>query len=113
MAELARAPELWIQKGHLARVVSFDAVRGIRDEGILPLEHFLDGGGGPDAVAAAIEMNAAAEIYPALYVRRDGELREHELDPHPVLKFDGDAYRRDVETYLEPFLGKTTAATTV
>ncbi len=103
--ELARAPELWIQKGYLARVVSF-AGEGISDEGILPLEHFVDGGGGPDAAAVAVEMSANGTIYPAVYVRRGGELEEHGLDPHPVRAFDGDPYRRDVERLLRPLLNR-------
>jgi hypothetical protein len=43
LAELARAPELWIQKSYLARVVTF-AEGGIRDDGILPLELLVDAG---------------------------------------------------------------------
>src|SRR5436305_1657636 len=39
LAELARAPELWIQKGYLGRVLSFGSA-GIRDEGIVPPAHF-------------------------------------------------------------------------
>ncbi len=102
--ELARGPELWIQKGYLARVVA-RAEDGIRDEGILPLEHFVDGGGGgPDAAAVAIEMSGNGTIYPAVYVRRSGELEEHELEPHPLRAFDGDGYRRDVERLVRPLL---------
>ncbi len=102
LGELARAPELWIQKGYLARVVSVHETEGIRDEGILPLEHFVDGGGGPDAAAAVIEVDPGGTIYPAVYVRRGGELSEHELDPHPVFAFDTDPYRQEVETLLAP-----------
>ena len=99
LAELARAPELWIQKNFLARVV---AVGGgaLRDEGIVPLEHFLDSGG-EDAVAVAIEMNPEAEIHPTLYVRRGGRIAEHELPPHPVHAFDGPEYRRELEAILK------------
>ena len=101
--ELARGPEVWIQKGYLAHALSFSD-DGIRDEGILPLEHFVDGGGGRDAAAVAVEMSANGTIYPAVYVRRGGELEEHELDPHPVRAFDGDPYRRDIERLLRPLL---------
>ena len=104
--ELARGPEVWIQKGYLARALSFSD-DGIRDEGILPLEHFVDGGGGPDAAAVAVEMSADGTIYPAVYVRRGGELEEHELDPHPVRAFDGDPYRRDVERLVRPLLKRS------
>lgn len=105
--ELARSPELWIQKGYLARVISLHEALGIRDEGILPLEHFVDGGGGTDAAAVTIEMNASGSIYPVIYVRRGGELTERELDPHPVHAFDGDPYRRELELLLAPLLGST------
>lgn len=102
--ELAHGPEIWVQKGYLARVVSVDGAEGIRDEGILPLEHFVDGGGGPDAAAAAVELGAEGTIYPALYVRRGGQLEEHQLDPHPVRAFDADPYRRELERLLGPLL---------
>jgi thioredoxin reductase len=101
--ELSSAPELWIQKNFLARVVSF-AEDGLRDDGILPLEHFLDAEG-EDAVAAAIEMNPSAEIYPAVYIRRSGRITEHELPPHPVRAFGGAEYRRELGLRLQPLLG--------
>ena len=65
------------------------------------------GGGGPDAAAVAIEMRGDGTIYPAVYVRRSGELEEHELEPHPLRAFDGDPYRRDVERLLRPLLARS------
>ncbi|HET8652241.1 MAG TPA: NAD(P)-binding domain-containing protein [Gaiellaceae bacterium] len=103
--ELAHGPEISIQKGYLARVVSVDAAAGIRDEGILPLEDFVDGATGPDAVAVAIEQGADGAIYPGIFVRRGGEVDERELDPHPVRAFGGAAYRRELELLLRPLLG--------
>jgi thioredoxin reductase len=100
LAELARAPELWIQKGYLARVVTF-AEGGIRDDGIVPLEHFVDAGG-EDAVAIAVEMNGEGTIYPAVYVRRAGRLAEHQLDPHPTYAFDSEPHRAALEVILKP-----------
>jgi thioredoxin reductase len=100
--ELSGAPELWIQKNFLARVVSL-AGGEARDQGIVPLEHFLDSGG-EDAVAAVIEMDPRAVIYPALYVRRGGRIAEHELPPHPVHAFNGGEYRRELDAILRPFL---------
>jgi thioredoxin reductase len=100
--ELSCAPELWIQKNFLARVVSRSG-DGLRDEGILPLEHFLDAGG-EDAVAAAIEMDPRAVIYPAVYVRRQGRIEEHELPPHSVHAFTGAEYRQELESRLKTFL---------
>jgi hypothetical protein len=104
LAELARSPELWIQKGYLARVVTFDRDGGARDDGVLPLEDFVDSGG-PDAVAVAIELDAQATIVPVVYVRRQGRIGEHVLPPHPLYAFDGDEHRREVEARLRPLLG--------
>jgi thioredoxin reductase len=100
--ELSCAPELWIQKNFLVRVVSV-ADDGLRDDGVLPLEHFLDAPG-EDAVAAAIEMDPTGVIYPAVYVRRSGRITEHELPPHPVRAFGGAEYRRELGLKLEPLL---------
>lgn len=102
LRELAHAPELWIQKNFLARVVSL-AGREPRDEGIVPLEHFLDSGG-DDAVAAAIEIDPRGVIYPAVYVRRGGRIAEHELPPHPVHAFEGGEYRRELEAIVRPLV---------
>ncbi len=95
--ELARAPELWAQKAYLARVVHLDA--GAHDAGIRPLTAFLDEPG-PDAVAATVETNAAADIYPVLYVRRRGDVREHVLDADAANAFDSAGYRRAIEAVL-------------
>jgi thioredoxin reductase len=104
LAELARAPELWIQKGYLARVVSFDGSDGIRDEGIVPLAHFVDSAG-PTAAAVSVEVSAEGTIVPVLYIRRDGHVQEHLLEPHPLHDFDGANHRRELEVRLRPVLG--------
>jgi thioredoxin reductase len=101
LAELARAPELWIQKGYLARVVTLDGEP--RDEGIVPLEAFVDGGG-QDAVAVAIELDAHAGIAPVAYVRRGGRLTECALPPHPLYAFETEEYRRELGAALSPLL---------
>jgi thioredoxin reductase len=102
LRELSSGPELWIQKNFLARVVS-RTDDGLRDEGIVPLEHFLDAGG-DDAVAATIEIDPRAVIYPAVYVRRRGRIDEHELPPHPVHAFQGFEYQRELGLRLKAFL---------
>jgi thioredoxin reductase len=102
--DLVCGPELAIQKGYLARAVSVDGAAGIRDEGIMPLEHFVDGGGGSDAAAVSVEMGPDGAIYPAVYVLRGGELEEQALDPHPLRAFDGPGYRREVERLVAPLL---------
>ena len=43
LREATCAPELWHQKAYLGRVLSVSADDGIRDEGILPVVHALDG----------------------------------------------------------------------
>ena len=97
LSELARAPELWVQKGYLARVLTFGD--DIRDEGVMPLEHFVDQAG-PDAVAVAIEMDGKGTIYPAVYVRASGRLLERALPAHPTHAFEGDEYRRELTSVL-------------
>jgi hypothetical protein len=100
LRELACAPELWIQKGYLARVVSLDGEA--RDEGIVPLEDFVDGGGGADAnaVAVTIELDARATLVPVAYARRGGRIEERALPPHPLHAFESDEHRRELEALL-------------
>ena len=97
---LAHAPEIWAQKGYLARVLRLGGEP--REGGAEPLAAFLDEPG-PDAVAATVEMNAGGEIYPVLYTRRGGDVQEHTLEAHPLHAFDGEEYRSRVETILRPF----------
>src|SRR4029078_7292995 len=42
--EFTNAPELWHQKSYLARVLIRDPKRGIVDDGIVPLQRFVDAG---------------------------------------------------------------------
>ena len=86
LREVTSAPELWHQKSYLARVLIRDEKRGILDDGILPLQHFLDSGAA-DAVAATLEENPAGDIYPVLYTRRGGVSTEHDLAPNPLHDF--------------------------
>jgi thioredoxin reductase len=93
LAEATRAPELWAQKSYLARVVLDDG-----ETDVLPLADFLDH---PPhhAVAAAVEMNAEGEIYPAIYTT-DGDGEEHLLPPHPLNDFTGEEYVRELRSLL-------------
>ena len=95
--ELSHAPELWIQKGYLARVLTF--ADGVNDHGILPVSHFLDESG-PDAIAAAIEVDDAGTIFPIVYLRRSGRISERPLPPHPLHVYEDASYRRAVEAML-------------
>jgi thioredoxin reductase len=99
--ELNGAPELAFQKGYLARVLGADE-RGIRNDGIRPLEVFVDGA--EDGVAATLEFDADETIRPVVYVRRGGTLRELALPPHPLRRYDALSYRDELEQLLEPLL---------
>ncbi len=103
LGELSRGPELWHQRSYLARVINLDRSRGITDEGILPLAHFIDSGGG-DAVAVALESNGQGDPYPAVYLRKDGALSEHLLAPDPLLQFDDVDHDRQLSGILETVL---------
>jgi thioredoxin reductase len=112
LRELAHAPELWTQKGYLARVVGVDAADGFRDEGIVPLADFVDREGG-DACAVAVEYDADGTITPVVYVRRGGRLMEHSLPPHPLHTFGTDEHRRQLAACLAPFLSRGATASCV
>jgi thioredoxin reductase len=103
LGELSRGPELWHQRSYLARVINLDRNSGITDEGILPLAHFIDSGGG-DAVAVALESNGQGDPYPAVYLRKDGALSEHLLAPDPLLQFEDPDHDRQLREILEPVL---------
>ena len=103
LAELSRGPELWHQRSYLARIINLDRDSGITDEGILPLAHFIDSGGG-DAVAVALESNGQGDPYPAVYLRKGGALSEHLLAPDPLLQFEGPEHDRQLREILDPVL---------
>ncbi|MGH2727132.1 MAG: NAD(P)-binding domain-containing protein, partial [Actinomycetota bacterium] len=103
LAEATYAPELWNQQSYLARVLLFEPDRGIVDEGIVPLAHFVDDAG-PNAVAIAVETDAEGDIHPAVYVRRDGRVDEHPLPSSPLLKFDGREHQRQLADVLKGFI---------
>ena len=103
LSEAAEAPELWHQRSYLARVVNVDADRGLSDDGIQPLAHFVDSGG-PNSVAITLESNGRDQPYPAVYVRRAGAVTEHLLPPHPLLDFSGREYRDQLVAALDGVL---------
>jgi thioredoxin reductase len=108
LAEATYAPELWHQKAYLASVVSLDPDAGVRDEGIMPLTRFLDGGGS-DAVAMTVESDGAT-IYPVVYVRSDGKTEEYPLEVDPLNSFDGLPYKRALGTILNRVTAGASAA---
>jgi thioredoxin reductase len=96
--ELSSAPELWVQKGYLCRVVSAGD-DGFADEEFMPLAHFLDSPG-PDAFAASVEVDSSGTIIPTLYLRRGGEIHEHQFEPHPLHEYEREEYRRELTSLL-------------
>ncbi len=85
--EVAEAPELFHQRGYLARLVAADPSGGYVDEGVQPLAHVLDAPG-PDAIAITLEADGSGAIYPVLYTRVGGVMSEHAIDPDPLLRYD-------------------------
>ncbi|MGH3114974.1 MAG: hypothetical protein ACRDOP_16040, partial [Gaiellaceae bacterium] len=94
LEEASSAPELWAQKSYLARAVAEDGASEI-----VPLAGFLDEAG-PDAVAIAVEMNADGGVYPAVYVRRGGEIAERLLPSQQLNDFRGPDYERELRAAL-------------
>jgi thioredoxin reductase len=92
LREATSGPELWHQKGYLARVVSVSGDDGIRDEGILPLVYALDELD-RDLVAMTVEADGNGAIYPVIYVRHAGRMEEHVLPGHPLLDFETAEHR--------------------
>ena len=100
LSEATHAPELWNQQSYLARVLLFDTGRGIVDDGIIPLAHFVDDAG-PDAIAIAVETDAEGDIHPAVYLRRGGRVDEHTLPSNPLLRYDGTEHQRQLASVLK------------
>ena len=101
LREVTRAPELWHQKSYLSRTILVDPKRGIIDDGILPLQLFVDSDG-TDGVAATVEANPAGDIYPAIYVRKDNAITEHLLPSNPLLDFETAEHRQQLADALKP-----------
>jgi hypothetical protein len=96
----AHGPELWNQQSYLARQVTFEEDGSILDDGIVPLQHFVDGEG-PDAVVIAVETDDTGDIHPAVYLRRGGHVDEHLLAGDPLLRFDGSEQRAQLASILK------------
>ena len=93
--ELADAPELWHQRAYLARVFTVDPGAGLVDDGVQPLTHFLDDGGS-NAVAVTLEADGTGAIFPVLYTRIAGDIRERAMVADPLLRYDGPDARREI-----------------
>jgi len=101
--EATNAPELWNQQSYLARVLNVDRARGITDEGMVPLQHFVDAGGS-DAVAITVETDGTGDIHPALYIRRDGTTVERVLPPNPLNDFGTSEHHAELTSALKPLI---------
>ncbi|HLA24419.1 MAG TPA: hypothetical protein VJ206_03420, partial [bacterium] len=99
LSEASRAAELWNQRSYLARVLTLDRARGITDEGVLPLQHFVDASG-PDAIATVLETDQSGDHHPAVYIRRDGRVSEHVLPGDPLLNFETGEHRTQLGAAL-------------
>jgi len=102
LREVTAAPELRMQKGYLARAASVDRAGGIHDDGVVPLEHFLDERS--EGVAVTLELDASSSIQPVVYVRRDGRVRDTALEPNLSRNYEGTRYREELELLLRPLL---------
>jgi thioredoxin reductase len=101
--EATFGPELWHQRSYLARVV-YVGDGGVVDKDLVPLGHFADHLEAPDGVAVALESNGHDDLYPVVYVRRAGNLKEFPMSPHPLHDYRGDDYRAQVMSALAPLL---------
>lgn len=100
--ELTTSPELFHQRGYLARTLSVDPSGGLRDEGTRPLTDVLDGGG-PAAVAVTLEADGSGSIRPALFTRVGGAIGEHLLDQAD--RYDGPEARAAIDAVLDRLPG--------
>jgi len=103
--ELAESPELFHQRGYLARVLTADPAGGVRDDGYLPLAHVLDAGG-PDALATTLEADGTGAIYPVLYTRINGKIVEQAIEPDPLFRYDTADARRLIEDMAQRVSGR-------
>jgi len=103
LREATSGPELWNQRAYLGRAVTFDPDRGIVDEGIVPLAHFVDAEG-PDAVAVAVVADEDKSPRAVAYVRRGMNVAEHFLDPSRLLDFATPEHEEQLASLLKDLL---------
>ena len=95
--ELAEAPELWHQRGYLARVITADPDGGLVDDGVQPLSHVLDAGGARRAGVHARSRRDGRDLPGPVHAGSRGTVSERMVDPDPLLRYDGPDARRVVE----------------
>jgi len=82
--------------------VTIDPRRGIRDDGIVPLEHFLDDP--TDGIAVTLELDFESAIHPVVYVRRSGHVRDVALEPNLARSYQSARYHQELELLVRPRL---------
>jgi thioredoxin reductase len=100
LAQATESPELWAQRAYHASVVELDPARGILDQGIVPLAHFIDASA-PDAIAVAVEPDASGAIHPVVYTRSGHTVRETLLPSTQTNDFRTAEHRAELEHLLE------------
>jgi thioredoxin reductase len=103
LAEASHAPDLWNQQAYLARVFEFRPNSDAVEVETLPLAHFMDTAGS-DAVAVTVETGPDGAIRPAIYIRREGAVREHLLPPDPLRDYEIAQNQAQVRAVLGPWL---------
>jgi thioredoxin reductase len=98
--ELRDAPDLFHQRGYLARVATVDPSGGWRDQGVEPLAHALDAGGA-DGLIVTLEADGSGAIFPVIYMRAGGASEEVALEPDLLLRYDTLEIRRAVVSVAE------------
>ena len=93
--ELADSPELFHQRGYLARILNVDPAGGFSDHGVQPLAHALDAEGA-NAIAVTLEADGSGAIYPVLYTRVAGATTDYTIDPDLLMRYDTPETRRAV-----------------
>lgn len=102
--ELTTAPELWHQKGYLARAIVRRGDGTLRDEGIVSLAEFVDAAG-EDGAAVSVETDEKGDIHPAVYVRRGGRVEsDARLAGSPLHDFRTPDHGRALADLLDPLL---------
>ncbi len=102
--ELTESPELFHQRGYLARVLTPDGSGGLRDDGTQPLAHALDSATA-SSLAVTLEADGSGAIYPVLYARRGGTTSERMMEPDLLLRYDDAAARRVIAEVVDGLLG--------
>jgi thioredoxin reductase len=106
LRELTESPELFHQRGYLARSYVLDPTAGIVDVGIEPLAHVLDAHD-EDTLAVTLEADGSGAIYPILFTRRGGVMSERALEPDALMRYDTPDARRAIADVVAPLIPGT------